>query len=77
MDEQEDRYPGYGFITNKGYYTPEHAEALYRLGPCRLHRRSFAPVRGMLEGLAALCGTLPEAASAVPQQPTLFSVAAV
>ena len=36
--------PGYGFAKNKGYGTPQHLEALQRLGPCAIHRRSFAPV---------------------------------
>lgn len=39
------RYPGYGFARHKGYPTREHLEALYRLGPCPEHRRSFGPVR--------------------------------
>lgn len=43
------RYPGYGFARHKGYSTPEHFEALQRLGPCPEHRRSFAPVRALLE----------------------------
>jgi ribonuclease HII len=51
MDAQETVFPGYGFVTNKGYYTPEHAEALYRLGPCGLHRRSFSPVKEMVLGM--------------------------
>ncbi len=38
------RFPGYGFAQHKGYGTPEHREALSRLGPCDLHRRSFDPV---------------------------------
>ena len=54
MDEQDTCYPGYGFITNKGYGTPGHFEALGRLGPCLLHRRSFSPVREMVAGLAAV-----------------------
>ncbi|MGH8250602.1 MAG: ribonuclease HII [Steroidobacteraceae bacterium] len=37
-------YPGYGFERHKGYPTPEHLSLLTRLGPCALHRRSFAPV---------------------------------
>lgn len=45
--------PGYGFERHKGYGTPEHAAALARLGPSVHHRRSFAPVRAALEGLAA------------------------
>ena len=39
------RYPGYGFSAHKGYGTPEHLEALRRLGPSAVHRRSFAPVQ--------------------------------
>ena len=35
------RFPGYGFAKHKGYPTPEHYEALRRLGPSPLHRRSF------------------------------------
>jgi ribonuclease HII len=38
-------YPGYGFARHKGYGTPQHLEALGRLGPSPIHRRSFAPVR--------------------------------
>ncbi len=38
-------YPDYGFERHKGYPTPEHLRRLARHGPCRLHRRSFAPVR--------------------------------
>ena len=38
-------HPGYGFARHKGYSTPEHFEALARLGPCIAHRRSFAPVQ--------------------------------
>ena len=38
-------HPGYGWETNQGYPTPQHLEALGRLGPTPVHRRSFAPVR--------------------------------
>lgn len=44
MAEYEERFPGYGFARHKGYGTPQHLEALRRLGPCPEHRRSFAPV---------------------------------
>ncbi len=37
-------YPGYGLARHKGYCSPEHMEALRRLGPTPLHRKSFAPV---------------------------------
>ncbi|MFQ6019424.1 MAG: ribonuclease HII, partial [Dehalococcoidia bacterium] len=45
MMEEEGRYEGYRFAHNKGYATPHHLEALRRLGPCDIHRRSYAPVR--------------------------------
>ena len=38
-------HPGYGFSGHKGYGTAAHAEALRTLGPCPIHRTSFAPVR--------------------------------
>ena len=37
-------YPGYGFDRHKGYGTKDHVCALNHLGPCPIHRRSFAPV---------------------------------
>ena len=40
-------YPGYGFERHKGYGTALHLQALARLGPCPLHRRSFAPVKSL------------------------------
>ena len=43
------QFPGYGFARHKGYPTPEHFEALQRLGPCAAHRRGFAPVRRLVE----------------------------
>jgi len=48
MDEFDARFPGYGFSKHKGYGTEEHVAALARLGPCPIHRRTFAPVRAVL-----------------------------
>ncbi len=42
-------YPEYGFERHKGYGTPEHRMALDRLGPTPHHRRSFAPIRALVE----------------------------
>ena len=42
-------YPGYGFARHKGYGTAEHLAALGNLGPSPQHRRSFRPVRVLLE----------------------------
>ena len=45
MREADSRFPGYAFAQNKGYPTAQHRSRLRELGPCSLHRRSFAPVR--------------------------------
>ena len=44
MADYDARHPGYGWSQNKGYGTPAHLDALARLGPSPLHRRSFAPI---------------------------------
>jgi ribonuclease HII len=51
MFDHAREHPGYGWERNKGYPTPEHVEALGRLGPTIHHRRSFAPVRQLTLGL--------------------------
>lgn len=56
MVELDRRYPEYGFKRHKGYPTREHREVLRRLGPCPIHRRSFAPVRAVIEAGRALPG---------------------
>jgi ribonuclease HII len=49
LAEYEEVYPGYGLARHKGYPTPEHREALRRLGPTPEHRRSYAPVREAMQ----------------------------
>ncbi len=49
MVELDRVYPGYGMAGHKGYPTAVHLEALSRLGPTPIHRRSFAPVRELLD----------------------------
>lgn len=44
MAEYEEQFPGYGFAQSSGYGVAAHQEALLRLGPCPIHRRSFRPV---------------------------------
>ena len=44
MSEMGERYPDYGFAKHKGYGSEGHADALDRLGPSPIHRRSFSPV---------------------------------
>lgn len=44
MEAYHEQYPAYGFDRHKGYPTVQHLEALRRLGPCPIHRRSFQGV---------------------------------
>ncbi len=48
MVELDAQYPGYGFAKHKGYGTAQHMAALEDLGPCAIHRQSFAPVARLL-----------------------------
>lgn len=41
----DEAHPGYAFASNKGYPSPAHRSALARIGPCTLHRHSWAPIR--------------------------------
>jgi len=50
MVEMDARYPGYGFAAHKGYNAPIHQQALRTLGPCEIHRMSWAPVKLALMG---------------------------
>lgn len=50
MVELDATYPGYGFASHKGYPVSVHFESLKRLGPTPVHRKSFGPVRALLEG---------------------------
>ena len=47
MAEMDLAYPGYGFADHKGYGAPAHMQALRRLGPCPIHRMSWAPLRAL------------------------------
>jgi ribonuclease HII len=49
MRRLHERFPQYGFDEHKGYPTPEHLRALRRHGVCEVYRRTFAPVREVLE----------------------------
>lgn len=42
------KYPNYGFEKHKGYGTKYHQTKLIALGPCEIHRKSFAPVAKLL-----------------------------
>ena len=45
MKDLDKIYPAYGFKKNKGYPTKFHLDALKLLGPCKIHRLSFKPVK--------------------------------
>lgn len=51
MDIYHRQYPQYNFCDNKGYATADHRKAILEFGCCKIHRRSFQPVREALEGL--------------------------
>ena len=44
-------YPQYGFEHHVGYGTAEHIKALKAYGPTPIHRKTFAPVREVIDGL--------------------------
>ena len=50
MVEMDRQYPGYGLAGHKGYPTKAHIAALHELGVTPIHRRTFGPVRKLLEG---------------------------
>jgi ribonuclease HII len=52
MVELDTRYPGYGLAKHKGYPCRAHLDALARLGVSPVHRRSFGPVRRLIEASA-------------------------
>src|SRR5882672_2754224 len=52
MRALDSQFPGYGFASHMGYPTPRHLACLRDLGPCAAHRRSFAPVRELLDAPA-------------------------
>lgn len=49
MVEMDGLYPGYGFAGHKGYNAPVHSQALQAMGPSPIHRRTWAPIRALLE----------------------------
>lgn len=48
MIELDKIYPGYGFAAHKGYPTAAHRDALTRLGPCEIHRKSYGPIAALI-----------------------------
>jgi ribonuclease HII len=49
MIEMDKKYPGYGFKNHKGYPTKEHITALDKIGICKIHRRTYKPVKNIIQ----------------------------
>lgn len=48
MQEWDQKYPEYGFKQHKGYATEQHISAIYKYGPTPIHRKTFDPIRSLL-----------------------------
>jgi len=51
MEQYDTEYPHYGFAKHKGYGTQEHIDAIRKYGVCPIHRKSFEPIRSMLNNM--------------------------
>lgn len=49
MIQYDSEYPQYGFAIHKGYLTQRHIDAIHQYGPCPIHRRSFEPIKSIVE----------------------------
>ena len=54
LDQAHNQWPQYKFKENKGYGTAAHMQALHKFGPCPYHRRTFAPIKQLLEANQAI-----------------------
>lgn len=54
MNKLDCKYPGYGFCRNKGYGTKDHMALLAEKGFSSVHRKTYEPVRSMIEGRRSL-----------------------
>jgi ribonuclease HII len=50
MASHHKAHPHYNFLSHKGYGTDEHLRHLASYGPCAIHRRTYAPVRELVDG---------------------------
>ena len=51
MEQYDTEYPHYGFAKHKGYGTQEHIDAIRKYGVCPIHRKSFDPIRSILNNM--------------------------
>lgn len=66
MRELALEHPGYGFERHAGYPVPAHLQALARLGPSPVHRRSFGPVARLLDNAQAVASVAPDVMTVSP-----------
>ncbi len=50
MKELHQKYPRYNFVQHKGYPTKAHKEAIFKYGPCPVHRQTFKGVKEVISG---------------------------
>lgn len=48
MEKYHQKYPEYSFAKHKGYGTKQHRDAIFRYGPCCIHRKSFEPIKSLI-----------------------------
>ena len=66
MREADAKYPAYGFAQHKGYGVAAHVAAIFKHGPCAIHRTSFNPVKTMLLATQHKAAPAPAPANAAP-----------
>lgn len=57
MEDYHQQYPIYGFDQHKGYFTALHKSRLEKYGPCPAHRRSYKPIKRLIEGRSLSSGS--------------------
>ena len=48
LEEMDKEFPMYDLSHNKGYGTKKHLEALKKYGPCKYHRKTYGPVKNVV-----------------------------
>jgi ribonuclease HII len=74
MDDLAREHPGYGFERHKGYCTPEHQDAIRRIGPCAIHRKSFTFIRELRGEYSALFYDLKQRLDRAASAPELEAI---
>ena len=54
MEKFHQKYPQYDWKSNKGYFNPNHLQAIFRYGICPLHRKTYEPIKSLISGKASI-----------------------